>query len=124
MALKTLLRVTALAEGGMALACLVVPHLPVDLLFGQPPATPLALVLARFVGAVLLSLSLASWLVAKEPGAAALGVVKALLFYDVMAIVVFLYSRLALGLAGILLWPAVVVHVILGAWCFLELCRD
>lgn len=87
----------------MALACLFVPHLPVQLLFGQPPSTPLTLVLARFVGAVLLSLSVASWLVAREPGVARLGVLKALLFYDVMAIVVFLYSALGLGLVGILL---------------------
>ena len=98
----------------MGLACLVVPSLPSDLLFGQPPSTPLAVVLVRFVGAVLLSLTLACWFAADDPTIAAFGVVKAMLFYDVVAIGIFLYARFALELAGLLLWPAIVIHAILA----------
>ena len=53
--LKTVLRITALAEGGMGLACLVAPALPSELLFGQPKTTPLDVVLGRFVGGIALA---------------------------------------------------------------------
>ena len=88
------------------------------LLFGQTPNTALGVVLGRFVGVVLLSLSLACWWAANDPGGpAASGVVKTMLLYDVVAIVLLAYARVALGLSGIALWPGIIVHILLGAWC-------
>ena len=98
----------------MGLACLVVPSLPSELLFGQPPSTSLAVVLGRFAGAVLFSLTLACWFAADSSATAASGVVKAMMFYDVAAKGIFLYARFELSLAGILLLPAVVVHAVLA----------
>ena len=118
MTVKNLLRVTAVLEGGMALAFLLLPVLSSMLLFGQTPNTSLALILGRFVGAVLLSLSLACWWAANDAGSpAASGVVKTMLFYDVIAIVLLVHARVNLGLSGIVLWPGVIVHVALAAWC-------
>ena len=107
----------------MGVACLAVPNLTSELLFGRPPATLLEFALARLVGAAILSLALACWFAARDSGFATLGVVKAMLFYDVIVIIILLYARFELGLAGTLLWPAVVIHIMLGAWCILELQR-
>lgn len=52
---------------------------------------------------------------------AATGLIVALLFYDAAVVVIFLLARLALGLAGIGLWPAVALHSGLGVWSFLGL---
>ena len=61
----------------------------------------------------MLSLTLSCWFAAINSGTAVFGVVKAMLFYDVAAIGIFLYSGFELSLAGILLWPAVAIHVAL-----------
>ncbi len=73
------------------------------------------------VGALLLSLTLACWFAADDRTAATFGVIKAMLFYDVAAIGVFLYSRFGFGLGGILLWPAIAIHaglamLLIWAW--------
>jgi len=118
MTVKSLLRVRAVLEGGTALAFLLLPGLPSLLLFGQAPNTALGVVLGRFFGAVLLSLSLACWWAANDSGSrAATGVIKTMLLYDVVAIVLLVYARVDLRLSGIALWPGIIVHVLLGAWC-------
>ena len=122
MTARNLLRVTALLEGGMASAFLFVPSLPSELLFGQKPQTSLALILGHFVGAVLLSLSVVCWLAGNAPESSlAYGVVKTMLFYDAVAALILLSVRMSLGLSAILLWPAVVIHLALGAWCIVVL---
>ena len=119
---KNLLLLTALAEGGMALAFLLLPSLPSELLFGQTPQTALTVILGRYVGAVLLSLSAVCWFAGNDARTPiARSVVKAMLFYDVVAGVLLLYARFALGLGGVLLWVGVTVHVALGFWCVVML---
>jgi len=118
MAAKSLLRVTAVLEGATALAFLLLPSLPSALLFGQTLSTALGVVFGRFFGAVLLSLSLACWWAANDPRSpAASGIVRTILIYDVVAIVLLAYAHFALGLSGIALWPGIIVHILLGAWC-------
>lgn len=122
MNVKNLLRVTALAEGSMALAFLLLPSMPSQLLFGQTATTALAAILGHFVGAVLISLSLACWWAAGDASSkAASGVIKAVLFYDVVATVILVYAWFGLGAAGILLWVGVAVHVVLGLWCVIAI---
>ena len=122
MTLQSLLRATALLEGGTALAFLLLPSLPSELLFGQAPQTPLALILGRFVGAVMLSLAIICWWVSRDARSPiAYRVVKAMLLYNAIATALLVYARINLGLSGILLWPGVIIHGILGAWCVMGL---
>src|SRR5215510_6515204 len=117
MTLSIPLLVTAVLETGTAIVSLLAPRLLVGLLFGQTPDTLLMMVLARFIGAALLSLGLACWWAAKDAESrAAGGVVRAMLLYDVAAAVLLAYAGVS-GLAGILLWPAVVLHSAMAIWC-------
>jgi len=119
MSLRKLLRVTAVVEAGTSVAALLVPRMVVALLFGPASATQLELVLARFIGAALLSLGMACWWAAEDPESrAAEAVVKAMLLYDVAAAVLLFYAG-ASGLTGIVLWPAIVLHSAMAVWCML-----
>jgi hypothetical protein len=45
------------------------------------------------------------------------GVLTGVLIYDVAAAGLLAHAGLSLGMQGVLLWPAVVLHVLLVAWC-------
>jgi hypothetical protein len=113
-----LLRVTAVVELLTGAAFLTVPWLPFVILFGQPLDGVLGLLAGRFIGAALLALGLACWWAAEDADSrAASGLITALLLYDALAALFLLYARMALGLGGIGLWPAVLAHVALALWC-------
>jgi hypothetical protein len=73
---------------------------------------------ARIAGAALLAIGLACWL-ARDDGRSrsALGLIAALLLYNVAATIVLIHAGLGLKLSGIALWPAVVAHIALAIWC-------
>jgi len=116
--MKYLLILTAVFESATGLALLLAPALPASLLFGVGLDAPIALVVARIAGAALLAIGLACWL-ARDDGRSrsALGLIAALLLYNVAATVVLIHAGLGLKLSGIALWPAVVAHVALAFWC-------
>ena len=115
---RSLLRLTAVIELLTGLALVLVPSVPVALLFGHPPETPLGSLVARFAGVALLAFGLSCWLTAGDcEGRAATRFVGAVLFYDVAAALLLFYAATALRLSGIVLWPAVFVHTALGVWC-------
>lgn len=125
MNLKILLRFTALAEGGLGLALLLMPALPSGWLFGQTPTTALAVVFGRFGGVMLLTLTIVWWFAANDSGSpASRGAVRGMLFYDLMAAMILTYARLRLGIAGPLLWIGVALHIVLAAWCVREMQRN
>ncbi|HKF63708.1 MAG TPA: hypothetical protein VKB42_20215 [Dongiaceae bacterium] len=112
-----LLRTTALLEGLAGLGFLLLPSLPLEILFGQAPDKVLGLLVARIAGAALLALATACWWAGKDTAnRRAAGLVGALLLYDTLAVLLLLYGGLSLELSGIGLWPAVVGHIALAAW--------
>jgi len=118
MSIRLLLIVTAGIEAATGLALLGLPSLVVSILLGGSLDTPAALVVARVGGAALLSIGVAYWLARNDPQSrAASGLIAALLLYSIAAVAVLVYAGLGLGLSGIGLWPAVVLHVALAVWC-------
>jgi hypothetical protein len=116
--MKTLHTVTAVIELGAGLALLCFPSPVVALLLGSPLDTPTALSVTRVGGAGLLSLGVACWLARGDSESrAARGLVAAMLFYNVGAVAILAFAGLGFGLHGVALWPAVVLHAIMTAWC-------
>ena len=93
------------AEAATGLALLVVPSLVGQLLLGEE-LTGIAAVVARVAGIALISLGLACW-----PGPPRVG----MLVYSAGVALYLAFSGIAGGAAGILLWPAVALHLILTA---------
>jgi hypothetical protein len=121
---RYLLIVTALGEGGTGLLLLVSPSVPQVLLLGTNQASSEATFFARIAGAALLAIGVACWLGRSDTlGPAQLGLIAGVLVYDAAAAVLLSYAGLFSGLVGVALWPAVVLHAALAAWCVLCLRR-
>jgi hypothetical protein len=99
------LTLAALAESGTGIALLIVPSLVGRLLLGVD-LSGTAELLARFLGIALIGLGVACW-----PGPARRG----MLVYGGAAAAYLAYVGLAERMVGILLWPAVALHLILAA---------
>jgi hypothetical protein len=114
---KALLIVTALIEVGAGVALVVVPSLAADLLLGEGLSSPQALVVARVAGAALISVGVACWLGSNGERRAQTGLVTGMLIYNLAVLIVLVHAWLAWALKGIGLWPAVLLHAVLGLWC-------
>jgi hypothetical protein len=115
---RQLLIVTALAETPVGAMLLVSPPLVAGLLLGASPDAPAALIVGRIAGAALLSLGVACWL-ARDDGSslARRGLVAAMLLYNCASTAVLAHAGAVVGLAGVLMWPAVALHAALAVWC-------
>ena len=103
--MKRALVLAAVGEAATGVALLIVPSLVGRLLFGEA-LTGVAIPVARVTGIALIGLSIACW-----PGPPRVG----MLTYSAVVTLYLAYLGFAGGLAGILLWPAVVLHIILTA---------
>jgi hypothetical protein len=101
--MSRVLVLAAVSEAATGVALLIAPSLVGQLLFGAE-MTGVAVTIARVAGTALIGLGVACW-----PGPPRIGMVT----YGAIVAVYLVYVGLAGGPAGILLWPAVVVHVIL-----------
>jgi len=102
--MKSALVFAAVGEAATGLALLVVPSLVGQLLLGVELAG-IAIAVARVAGIALVALGIACW-----PGPPRLG----MLAYGA-AVTLYLACLGFVGVGGILLWPAVVLHAILTA---------
>jgi len=101
--MKKVLVLAAVGEAAMGLALLLVPSLVGWLLLGEE-LTGIAIPVARVAGITLIALGVACW-----PGPPLAG----MLTYSTAVTLYLAYLGFAGGLKGILLWPAVVLHVVL-----------
>jgi hypothetical protein len=103
--MKRALVLAAVGEAATGVALLIVPSLVGRLLFGEE-LSGVAIPVARVTGIALIALSIACW-----PGPPLAG----MLTYSSVVTLYLAYLGFAGGLTGILLWPAVVLHIILTA---------
>jgi hypothetical protein len=101
--MKRLLALAAVSEAATGLALVIAPSLVVRVLLGEE-LSGIAIPVARVAGIALIALGVACW-----PGTALAG----MLTYSVAITVYLAYLGFTGISTGILLWPAVVLHVIL-----------
>ena len=120
--MKLLLIIAAVIEAVAGLALLLIPTVAVSALLGAPLDTATGLAATRIAGAALGALAIACWQARNgERGSPATGIVEAMSFYNFAAAMVLVYAGIRLDLRSALLWPAIVLHLGLGAWCVLML---
>ena len=112
---KGLLVATSLIEGATGLALLAAPALVVEILFGVLLTDSIAIVITRLTGIALITLAIACWLSLKNENVT--GLIIALLFYSVAAMILLGYAGLKENINGPALWPAVGVHIVMAFWC-------
>jgi len=103
--MKRVLVFAAVSEAATGAALLLVPSFVGQMLFGTE-LTGIAMTMARVAGIALIALGVACW-----PGTPLIG----MLTYSAAVTLYLGYIAFSGGLTGILLWPAVVLHVILTA---------
>jgi hypothetical protein len=115
---KYLLIATAVVEGGTGLVVLVLPRVPLTLLLGIDDGSAVTVFVARIAGSALVAIAVGCWMARNEKDSRALvAILAGVLFYDLAAAAILAYAGLIVGLVGVALWPAVVVHVVLAVWC-------
>src|SRR5439155_12253321 len=116
--MSRLLKLTGIIETATGLGLVAVPSVVVRLLLGSPLNTSAAVMLARVAGAALLALGVACWLARDDTQSRATrGLVVAMLMYNIAATAVLAFVGIDLGLHGVALWPAVVLHAVMAIWC-------
>ena len=120
--MKLLLILVAGIEASAGLALLLIPNVAVSMLLGVPLDAATGLVAARIAGAALAALAIACWQARNgERGSPAIGIIEAMSFYNIAAAMVLVYAGIRLDLPSALLWPVIVLHLGLGAWCVLRI---
>jgi hypothetical protein len=102
--MKKALIFAAVGEAATGLALLIAPSLVGRLLLGEELAG-VAIPVARVAGIAMIALGIACW-----PGPPMVG----MLTYSTAVALYLAYLGFAGGLTGVLLWPAVALHVVLS----------
>jgi hypothetical protein len=97
----------------------------VSVLLGTTLDTSTGMVVARVAGAALLSLGLICWTARNDPRShATRGLIQALVLYNAAAAAVFIHANFVLGLSGIGLWLAAIVHIAMTGWCAFRITKN
>ena len=113
---------TAVIEAGAGLALLCLPSGAAKLLLGTPLQESAAYTVARVGGAGLLTLGVACWLARSDTqSSAARGLITAMVIYNLVVALILAAAGLRSQPVGIILWPAVVLHTAMTAWCIVSL---
>jgi hypothetical protein len=112
--MKRVLILTAVSETATGVALLMVPSLVGRLLLGED-LIGVAIPVARVTGIALIALGVACW-----PGPPLVG----MLTYSAVVTLYLAYVGFVGRLTGLLLWPAVVLHLILTAFLTRALTSD
>lgn len=116
--MSKLLLTTAVVELGAGVAVAVLPSACVSLLLGSSLETPTGITLTRIIGAALFTLGMACLLACRDHlSRAAIGLVVAVLFYNVAISAALVAARIEFGLQGPALWPGAILHLSLAIWC-------
>ncbi len=120
--MKLLLIISAVFEAAVGISLLILPAFTAATLLGASLDTPAGLVAARIAGAALIGLAIACWNARDgERTSPAKGVVIAMLFYNLAAVAILVWAGIRLELHSPMLWPTIVMHLALGAWCLVSL---
>src|SRR5271169_632717 len=106
---KNVLPLSAAAEAGTGLLLLAWPPIVVRLLFGAEISGE-GVIMSRIAGIALIGLGVACWL-----GNSARQALNGMLTYIALAMLYLSYIGVRGEAVGVLLWPAVVAHVVLVA---------
>jgi hypothetical protein len=120
-AVTTLLSVTALIEVGVGLALLLFPSTTATLLVGTPLYALATLTVARVCGTALLSLGAACWLARRDTSLATRGLITAMVLYNFGVVIVLGAAGIWSKPVGVALWPAIILHGAMTAWCVVTL---
>jgi hypothetical protein len=116
----SLLVASAVLELAAGVALLVAPTLMAELLLGGGLASPQSALVGRIAGAALLAIGLTCWLERdRDETDERTGLVAGLLIYNLATAGLLTEAAVVGGMCGVLLWPAVLVHAVLLAWCTL-----
>jgi hypothetical protein len=122
--MKRLLMATAIIELGAGLALLCCPSPAVALLLGSPLDTLTAVALGRLAGTALLALGVACWRAKHDAqSCAARGLIAAMTFYNLGAVVILGAAGIRSHPVGVALWPAVILHAAMTFWCAVDFLR-
>jgi hypothetical protein len=103
--MRPVLVVAGLSEAATGIALLITPSLVGQLLFGVE-LNGIALTIAHIAGIALIALGVACWI----------GALVGMLTYSAAITPYLTYLGFASSLTGILLWPAIIVHMFLTGW--------
>ena len=116
--MRALLVVTALLEGVTGLMLVALPSQLATLLLGSSLDSPAPLTIARVAGVALFALAVTCWLTRHDgQSPAARGLVAAMALYHTGVAIVLAYASIGLALSGLGLWPTVLFHTAMTAWC-------
>ncbi len=132
MTLKAFFVTTAALEVGAGITLLLAPLQAAKLLLGTSPNDPETVVIEKIAGCALIALALANWLARNDDqSAAARGIVWGMIVYN-LGVVGFFFPfafaslvqpQLQPQAVGVLLWPAVILHILMSIWCGLCLAK-
>lgn len=115
---------TAVFESLTALALLMAPALTSSLLLGSSLESSVAMLVGRVAGAALFTIAIACWSARNDVQThSAKGIMQAMLFYNVALILLLAYGAVTASLMGAGFFPAIIAHIVFGAWSVVCLLR-